>query len=250
MNVYMEEALRLARKCGEAGEIPIGAVVVKRYPDGTSRIVGCGSNSRENGRNALGHAELSAINDACINLGGWRLCGCDMYVTLEPCPMCAGAAVNARIENIYFGAYDKKNGACGSVADIPNSGFTFAPNVIGGIMEDECSELLRQFFRRLRESRSGISVRLIRAETAEQLRSVEDMSGGIIPGFSCHIVSRNGKYIGYTAVNRELCRAEISLSDTAYEKETLLAMEKIYRSGFEKAADGRYIMIERNGHNG
>ena len=250
MNGYMEEALRLARECGENGEIPIGAVVVKNYPDGRSRIVGRGSNSRENGRNALGHAELSAINDACMTLGGWRLCGCDLYVTLEPCPMCAGAAVNARIENIYFGAYDKKNGACGSVADIPNSGFTFVPKAVGGIMESECSELLRQFFRRLREDRSGISVRLISAEAPEQLKSIADMQGGIKEGYSCHIVSRNGKYIGYTAVNRELCRAEISLSDTSYEKETLLAMEKIYRSGFEPAADGGYIIIERNDRNG
>ncbi len=237
---------REAQVAYEEGEVPVGAVLT------------CGKTliARDHNRviathDATAHAEMRVLKTSLDTFNSERLPSeTTLYVTLEPCPMCAGAAVNARIENIYFGAYDKKNGACGSVADIPNSGFTFAPNVIGGIMEDECSELLRQFFRRLRESRSGISVRLIRAETAEQLRSVDDMSGGIIPGFSCHIVSRNGKYIGYTAVNRELCRAEISLSDTAYEKETLLAMEKIYRSGFEKAADGGYIMIERNGHNG
>ena len=112
MNEFMKRALALAEISASEGEVPVGAVVVK---DGV--IVGEGRNRREKGKNALYHAEIQAIDSACKALGGWRLWQCDMYVTLEPCPMCAGAIINSRIKKVIFGAYDKKAGSFGSVAD-------------------------------------------------------------------------------------------------------------------------------------
>lgn len=226
----MNEAIRLARECAADGEVPIGAVVVKRSPDG-ERIVGRGANSRESRKTALGHAELSAIAEACETLGGWRLRNCDLYVTLEPCPMCSGAAVNARIDNVYFGAYDKKNGCGGSVLDMSKQPFTHKPNFIGGIMENECAELLREFFRHLREEKKDMDINMIKADTDEQLLSVSRladeiwheyfpciltagqidymvekfqsfpaMKNQVSSGYSYYIISRNGEYLGYTAI--------------------------------------------------
>lgn len=148
MNNYMEEALRLAKQSFDEGEVPVGAVVVK---DGV--IVGRGRNRRENGKNALLHAEISAIDEACKNLGGWRLWQCEMYVTLEPCPMCAGAIINSRIKKVTFGAYDKKAGSFGSVVDFNSLPYNHKPQIEGGIDEKECSELLTLFFEQLREKR-------------------------------------------------------------------------------------------------
>ena len=143
---FMNEALRLADEAAKEGEVPVGAVVVK---DG--KIVGSGRNRREYGKNALAHAEIEAIDNACKNLGGWRLFGCDIYVTLEPCPMCAGAIINSRIENVYFGAYDKKAGSCGTVVNLFDFPYNHKPEVYGGIHEEECSRVLTDFFKRLRE---------------------------------------------------------------------------------------------------
>jgi len=143
---FMNEALRLADEAAKEGEVPVGAVVVK---DG--KIVGTGRNRREYGKNALAHAEIEAIDNACKNLGGWRLFGCDIYVTLEPCPMCAGAIINSRIENVYFGAYDKKAGSCGTVVNLFDFPYNHKPEVYGGIHEEECSGILTDFFKRLRE---------------------------------------------------------------------------------------------------
>lgn len=148
MNNFMEEALRLAKQSFDEGEVPVGAVVVK---DG--EIVGKGRNRRENGKNALFHAEISAIDEACRNLGGWRLWQCEMYVTLEPCPMCAGAIINSRIKKVTFGAYDKKAGSFGSVVDFNSLPYNHKPQIEGGIDEKECSELLSLFFEQLREKR-------------------------------------------------------------------------------------------------
>lgn len=150
MNNFMEEALRLAKQSFDEGEVPVGAVVVK---DGV--IVGRGRNRRENGKNALFHAEISAIDEACRNLGGWRLWQCDMYVTLEPCPMCAGAIINSRIKKVTFGAYDKKAGSFGSVVDFNSLPYNHKPQIEGGIDEEECSNLLSLFFEQLREKRKN-----------------------------------------------------------------------------------------------
>ena len=145
---FMKYALNLAKLSAEEGEVPVGAVVVC---DG--KIVGEGRNRRETVKNALHHAEIEAINNACETLGGWRLWKCDLYVTLEPCPMCAGAIINSRIKNVYFGAADQKNGAVVSKAQLFDVDFTHKPQFEGGILESECSEILTTFFKKLRENK-------------------------------------------------------------------------------------------------
>jgi len=142
---FMNTALAEAKKAFELGETPIGAVIVK---DG--KIISRAHNRRETKKNALMHAEISAIDKACKKLGGWRLCGCDIYVTLEPCPMCAGAIIQSRIDNVFFGAYDKKAGAFGSVCDLSE---LLAHKVCakGGILEQESSDLIKLFFEKLRK---------------------------------------------------------------------------------------------------
>ena len=144
---FMERALELARLAGDEGEVPVGAVVVKKA---TGEIVGEGRNRREGAKNALAHAELIAIDEACKRLGGWRLPECAIYVTLEPCPMCCGAMINSRIDNVYFGAYDFKSGSAVSVQKMFEYPYNYKPEVIGGVMEEECSALLTDFFRKLR----------------------------------------------------------------------------------------------------
>lgn len=144
--IFMKEALSLAREAAEEGEVPVGAVVVK---DGV--IVGRGRNRREIAKNALAHAEIEAINEACGTLHGWRLWQCDLYVTLEPCPMCTGAIINARIKRVFFGAYDKKAGSCGSVTDLTLLDYNHKPELHGGIMEEECAGILSEFFKQLRK---------------------------------------------------------------------------------------------------
>ena len=147
---FMKYALSLAEQSAQEGEVPVGAIVVC---DG--KIVGEGRNRRETVKNALHHAEIEAINDACKNLGGWRLWHCDMYVTLEPCPMCAGAIINSRIKNVYFGAKDEKNGAVVSAAQLFDMNFTHKPNYEGGIMGEECAKILSDFFKELRKKKVG-----------------------------------------------------------------------------------------------
>ena len=147
---FMKEALLLAEASAAEGEVPVVAVVVC---DG--KIVGTGRNRRETQKNALCHAEIEAINNACKNLGGWRLFKCDLYVTLEPCPMCAGAIINSRIKNVYFGASDYTNGACGSVVNLFDLSFNHKPSLERGILEEQCSEILTVFFKNLREKKAG-----------------------------------------------------------------------------------------------
>ena len=142
---FMREALRLAREAAEGGDVPVGAVLVRE-----GMIVSRGRNRRESEKSALAHAELEAIAGACAALGGWRLWQCDLYVTLEPCPMCAGAIINARIPRLFFGAYDKKAGSCGSVVNLFDLPYNHKPQVTGGVLEAECSALLSDFFRGLR----------------------------------------------------------------------------------------------------
>ncbi len=145
---YMREALALAAEAAAEGEVPVGAVVVR---DGV--IVGRGRNRREGARHALAHAELEAIDEACRTLGGWRLFGCDLYVTLEPCPMCAGAIINARIDHVYFGAADPKAGSCGSLITLFDLPYNHKPALTGGVLAEECGEALSAFFLKLRQSR-------------------------------------------------------------------------------------------------
>lgn len=150
MDKYMSRALELAREAYAEGEVPVGAVVVKRS---TGEIVGEGRNMREKAKNALAHAELMAIDMACRTLGGWRLPDCALYVTLEPCPMCCGAIINSRIDQVYFGAYDPKSGSAESVQKMFSLPYNYRPEVIGGVMEEECSGILTQFFKDLRKSK-------------------------------------------------------------------------------------------------
>lgn len=142
---FMKEALREAIIAFDKGEVPVGAVIVRN-----NEIIARGHNKRETNKNAIFHAEVDAINNACNKLGGWRLWDCSLYVTLEPCPMCAGAIINAHIPNVYFGAYDLKNGSCGSVTNLFELQYAFKPKCTGGILQDECSELLKDFFKNLR----------------------------------------------------------------------------------------------------
>ncbi len=147
--VYMLEALHQARRAADRGEVPVGAVVVR---DGI--IIARAYNTRETGKNALYHAELKAIDRACKKLGGWRLPRCELYVTLEPCPMCAGAVINSRVEAVYFGACDKKAGAFGTCFDMISIGLNHSPPVFAGILENECSSLLSDFFSELRRRKT------------------------------------------------------------------------------------------------
>ena len=142
---FMLAALALAKEAFDAGEVPVGCVITRK-----GQIVGRGRNRREEAKNALAHAEIEAINDACANLSGWRLWECTLYVTLEPCHMCAGAIVNARIPRVVYGAGDAKSGAVRSVCGLFDMGFNHHPKVESGILEDACGALLTEFFQKLR----------------------------------------------------------------------------------------------------
>ena len=141
----MREALALARKAAEMGEVPVGCVIARGQ-----EIVGRGYNRRETDKSALAHAEIQAIDQACRTLGGWRLWECTLYVTLEPCAMCAGAILNARIPRVVYGASDRKFGACGSVCSLFSMDFNHHPQVEAGLLEEESKALLQDFFRNLR----------------------------------------------------------------------------------------------------
>ena len=144
---YMRRALELAAIAASEGEVPVGAVVVKKS---TGEIVGEGRNRRETAKNALAHAEIEAIDAACRKLGGWRLPDCAIYVTLEPCPMCCGAIINSRIDDVIFGASDFKSGSAVSVQRMFELPYNWFPTVIGGVLSEECSGILSSFFRELR----------------------------------------------------------------------------------------------------
>ena len=146
--IFMQEAISLAREAEKLGEVPIGCVITKG-----DTIVGRGYNRRETGKSALNHAEIMAIDEACRTLGGWRLWQCRLYVTLEPCPMCAGAIINARIPVVVYGAKDPKAGSVDSVIEMFSLPYNHKPQVISGVLEEACGDLLRQFFRSLREKK-------------------------------------------------------------------------------------------------
>ncbi len=173
---YMGIAMELAREAADDGETPVGAVIVKS--DGS--IAGKGRNSRERSRNALCHAEIAAINEACQVLGGWRLHGCTMYVTLEPCPMCAGAIINSRIDRVVFAACDPRSGSAGSVTDLFKLGYCHRPELSSGIMEQESRKLLKNFFSELRRKNQKMSgIKTVEAKTSEQIKKIAAMADEI-----------------------------------------------------------------------
>lgn len=147
----MGAALAEAEQAAALGEVPVGAVVVR---DG--EIIAAAHNTRETEKNALHHAELLAIDAACKKLGGWRLHRCDLYVTLEPCPMCAGALINSRMKTVYYGAPDPKAGSCGSLINLFALPYNHQPALVSGVLEQECADILRNFFRELRKKRKEI----------------------------------------------------------------------------------------------
>jgi len=143
---FMSIALELAREAGAAGEAPVGCIVV----DSSGNVIGRGRNRREKTKSALAHAEIEAIENACKITGDWRLDGCSIYVTLEPCPMCAGAVIMSRIGRLYYGARDELTGSCGSVVNMFMESYGQSTQVTGGILADECGRLLSEFLRDLR----------------------------------------------------------------------------------------------------
>ena len=143
---YMRQALDLAREAAECGEVPVGCVIVQG-----DRVVGRGRNRREEKQHTQSHAEMEAIRQANEALVSWRLDECTLYVTLEPCPMCAGAILNARIPRVYYGTRDREMGACGGVLNLFMEDFPQRPALVGGILEEECREVLTDFFRQLRK---------------------------------------------------------------------------------------------------
>ncbi len=146
--LYMTQALSLAREAEAQDEVPVGAIIVQN-----GRVIATAQNTRETSKCATHHAEILAIEEACRTLGGWRLPNCTLYVTLEPCPMCAGAIVNARIDRVVWGAYDPKGGAFGSVVNLNDLPLNHKPELVGGVLEEECRTTLTTYFRRKRQGK-------------------------------------------------------------------------------------------------
>ncbi len=146
---FMTLAIEQAKLAADELEVPVGAIIVRN-----GEVISFGRNRREKGRNALAHAEIEAIDLACKRLGGWRLWECEMYVTLEPCPMCAGAIINSRIRRLVYGASDKKAGSCGTVVNLFELPYNHKPEVVEGFMAEECSALLSDFFAELRKRKN------------------------------------------------------------------------------------------------
>lgn len=144
--MYMRQALTLAEAAAEMGEVPVGCVIV----DESGKIIGRGRNRREKTPDACAHAEIEAIRAACAARGSWRLEGCTLFVTLEPCPMCAGAVINARISRIVYGAKEENTGSCGSVINLFEERYGHRPAIYGGVLSQECSGVLQSFFQGLR----------------------------------------------------------------------------------------------------
>lgn len=144
---YMREAIKLAEYAASIGEAPIGAIVVKKS---SGEIIGRGYNRRETDKSPLAHAEIMALDEASKTLGGWRVIDSELFVTLEPCPMCAGAIINSRIDRVVFGAYDAKAGSCGTVTNLFELPYNHKPSLVGGVMQEQCAKLLSDFFRSLR----------------------------------------------------------------------------------------------------
>ena len=146
---YMNLAIEQARISASELEVPVGAVIIRN-----GEVISVGRNRRELGKNALAHAEIEAIDLACKKLGGWRLWECEMFVTLEPCPMCTGAIINSRIRRLVYGASDYKAGSCGSVINLFDLPYNHKPGVVAGFMQEECSSILTEFFADLRKRKN------------------------------------------------------------------------------------------------
>ncbi len=146
---FIREAMKLANKSALEGEVPVGAIIVK-----DDKIIARGRNRREVTGNAILHAEIQAIQKACRKLSSWRLCGCELFCTLEPCAMCAGAVVNTRIERVVFGAYEPKFGSCSSVVKLFDLPFNHKPELVCGVLKEECSKLMSDFFTEIRKNKS------------------------------------------------------------------------------------------------
>lgn len=227
----MREALGLAEEAAAEGEAPVGAVVVRN--DGL--IAGRGRNRREAGRNALYHAEILAVDEACRTLGGWRLAGCTLYVTLEPCMMCSGAIIGSRIERVVFAAYDKPGQGNGSLTELARHGYGSGLSVDGGVLEKESNRLLEKFFSDLRRKRKMSRINYVEVKTdaqicaaaaladeiwhewfpailsaeqidymVEKFQSAEAMTKQIASeGYRYFFLLRDGVKVGYTAIRRE-----------------------------------------------
>lgn len=202
----MNEALRLAESAREAGEIPVGAVVVKN-----GEIIGRGQNRRESGEGATAHAEILAINEACAKLGGWRLTGCELYVTLEPCPMCAGAILNARLDRVVFGASDTKMGALGGLFSLLDYPLGCKTVIERGVLEKECKELLDSFFTARREANQAQKNRSKRLGREFYTADVLDVAPALLGKLLCRR-SESGEVVKYRITETEAYRGE---DDTA-----------------------------------
>lgn len=230
---YMKLALETAQKAYESGDVPVGAVIVRKS-DGL--IAGTGYNTRERLHNAAGHAEISAISSACETLGGWRLSGCVLYVTLEPCPMCAGAVINSRLDRVVFGAYDKKAGSCGSVADIFSMGYNHTPTVCGGVMEEECSMLLKKFFTERRESKGRVSFSdIITPDQIHRAAELADITESEIISdinnkYKCRFIRRKGRPVGYISFRDSASISRLIISeqyrDMGFENDALALIKE------------------------
>ncbi len=225
---YMREALELAREAAAFGEVPVGAVVA----DGNGTVVGRGRNCRENGRNALKHAEISAIDMACGTLGGWRLADCTLYVTLEPCMMCSGAILSARIKRVVFAARDRTSGGKTSLTALADAGLPLDAEITEGVLREESERLIEEFFCLLRRKRKMSKINIVEVKTEAQteaaaalaceiwhewfppiigmeqtdymvqkFQSAEAMTEQMrTEGYRYYLLLRSGTRIGYTAI--------------------------------------------------
>jgi tRNA(Arg) A34 adenosine deaminase TadA/3-methyladenine DNA glycosylase Mpg len=214
--LFMREALELAREAGQAGEIPVGAVVVR---DGV--VAGRGRNRREGGGGAVAHAETEAVTDACARLGGWRLGGCTLYVTLEPCPMCAGACLEARIGRIVFGAPDPRKGALGGLFDLASYPLGCRPLVTGGVLGDECAELLRGFFASRRTEAAELRRKTRRLQRSFYTERADLLAPALLGKYLCRrdratggvLKSRITETECYLGVSDTACHASSGMTD-------------------------------------
>lgn len=211
---FMLAAIELALEAERDGEVPVGAVITLGR-----KIIATGRNRRETEKSAICHAETEAINNACKALGGWRLFECEMFVTLEPCPMCAGAAVNARLKKITFGSFDKKNGAFGSAADL-SVGFTHRPLIEGGFMEKECTELLTRFFAGIREGKDGKNTDIAGSEKLFLIPEKDLSEKGL------YITGAKKGTVSYEITVKDAAEAALSAEELSHFEEKLASFIK------------------------